>query len=413
MRTSKGIAYQIQSPKRTNSHVGLHCKARIKFRYIGYWTIECRWKWRSRFVSGNLASIIIQDECISSDLQIILIHSQISDIYWCSIDGPRGKGCNAKCSDFENADISDDVACVRSIFDEHQRLFGNGFHAWTVYEPHCRHRTPSYISDCFPNDKDFSTNTIVTENAISNSVTSTIDRGRGYERCELAKELRYRHNIPKEQIADWVCIALFESNLATSAKGARESGLFQISHDFWCSNDGTKGKACNIECHQLEDSDITDDVQCAKHIYNSHQFTGNGFSAWSVYEPYCSAGKSAQHIAGCFNDIPTNVVINSVAHDAVSSFVNRFASTTQSLPNSNQNGLISGQNKGKFYDRCGLAKELRFKYNLPLDQIHTWVCIAQRESSFSTSVIGRLNADGSGDHGLFQVIVQLLSTIFD
>lgn len=74
---------------------------------------------------------------------------QISDIYWCSIDGPKGKGCNAKCSEFEDSDISDDVACVRSIFDEHQRLFGNGFHAWTTYEPHCKSIASSHIEECF------------------------------------------------------------------------------------------------------------------------------------------------------------------------------------------------------------------------------------------------------------------------
>lgn len=74
---------------------------------------------------------------------------QISDIYWCTIDGPKGKGCNAKCSEFVDSDISDDVACVRSIFDEHQRLFGNGFHAWTTYEPYCKSITISYIEECF------------------------------------------------------------------------------------------------------------------------------------------------------------------------------------------------------------------------------------------------------------------------
>lgn len=31
------------------------------------------------------------------------------------------------------------------------------------------------------------------------------------------------------------------------------------------------------------------------------------------------------------------------------------------------------------------------------------MCIVQRESNFDTSAIGRLNADGSLDHGLFQI----------
>lgn len=59
--------------------------------------------------------------------------------------------------------------------------------------------------------------------------------------------------------------------------------------------------------------------------------------------------------------------------------------------------------KRKVYERCELAQELRYKHNVPFDQIHTWVCIVQRESNFDTSTIGRLNADGSLDHGLFQI----------
>lgn len=332
---------------------------------------------------------------ISSLNQMDLLF-QISDIYWCSIDGPRGKGCNAKCTHFEDSDISDDVACVKSIFNEHQRLYGNGFHAWTVYEPYCKQQTISYISDCFPNDIDFHTNAIAPVKPTISFVPHKVDRGRAYERCELAKELRYRHNVPKEQIADWVCIAIFQSNLATSARGVRESGLFQISHEYWCSNDGTRGKGCNIECSQLEDSDITDDVQCARHIYNAHQHTGNGFSAWNVYEPYCSAGKSAQYISGCFNDIPTHV--GHTVHDVISGFVNRF--NTPQQPVTHRTRPVT---KGKIYDRCELAKELRYKHNMRLDHIHTWICIVQRESNFDTSAVGRLNADGSGDHGLFQV----------
>lgn len=41
------------------------------------------------------------------------------------------------------------MACVRSIFDEHQRLFGNGFHAWTTYESYCKSITSSHIEECF------------------------------------------------------------------------------------------------------------------------------------------------------------------------------------------------------------------------------------------------------------------------
>lgn len=322
---------------------------------------------------------------------------QISDIYWCSNEG-RGKGCNAACSDFRNTDISDDVQCVRQIWTEHQRLFGNGFHAWAVYEPHCRHVTNQFTSDCFPNEI-FVSNApqYTTAKPVSQVISNTVgDQGRGYEKCELAKELRYQHNLPFNQIADWVCIALYSSNLATSAKGPNSHGLFQISNEFWCSNNGAPGKQCNIECSKLEDADITDDLQCARNIYETHQrLYNNGFSAWNVYEPYCS-GKSSQLIDGCFDDI-----------SQVQQFP--FAPPTPSPSytmsvNYEENAIgFRDPSKGKVYERCELARELRYKYNVPLEQIPTWLCIVQRESNFDTSAIGRLNADGSLDHGLFQI----------
>lgn len=58
--------------------------------------------------------------------------------------------------------------------------------------------------------------------------------------------------------------------------------------------------------------------------------------------------------------------------------------------------------RGRIIERCQLARELR-QFGLPCDQIATWVCIAQRESSLDTAAIGRLNTDGSADHGLFQI----------
>lgn len=322
---------------------------------------------------------------------------QISDIYWCSNEGV-GNGCNAACSDFRNTDISDDVRCVKQIYEEHQRLFGNGFHAWTVYEPYCRHQTNQYIKDCFPNEIQAIKPPPIIQKPENSILTNAVsDQGRAYERCELANELRYRHNVPHEQIADWVCIALYSSNLATSAKGQNSHGLFQINNEYWCSNNGVKGKQCNLDCNSLEDSDITDDYQCAQLIYDTHQkLYGNGFSAWNVYEPYCS-GKSAQLIDGCFDDI----LIKQNVKPPSPSFISNVNYPGNQISNANK--IDGTQTKGKIYERCELARELRYKHNIPLEQIHTWICIVQRESNFDTSAIGRLNADGSTDHGLFQI----------
>ncbi|BES99953.1 lysozyme [Nesidiocoris tenuis] len=56
----------------------------------------------------------------------------------------------------------------------------------------------------------------------------------------------------------------------------------------------------------------------------------------------------------------------------------------------------------KLYDRCELAKVLA-QLKAPADQISTWVCIAEHESSLNTSAVGPPNWDQSRDHGLFQI----------
>lgn len=327
---------------------------------------------------------------------------QISDLFWCSVTNHNDKACGVPCSKFEDSDITDDVECIKKIHAEHQRLFGNGFQAWAVYEPHCKHTTFQYVSDCFAGRDIGSTVHNVSSTMTASTATEKaayeiqsnqiIDNGRAYERCELAKELRYIHNFPMHEIADWVCIALYASNLATSAKGIREYGLFQISNDFWCTNDGSNGRRCNIECTKLLDSDITDDIACVRTIFNEHSRFESGFNAWTVYEPFCH-GRSSQVIDGCFDDIsikadePTNTKV--VADNAVdTSFLYKH-------------GQRKHTRAGKIYSRCELAKELRYVYNM--DHVHTWVCIAQRESNFDTAAVGRLNADGSGDHGIFQI----------
>lgn len=310
---------------------------------------------------------------------------QISNLFWCSSTG-RGKGCQAQCSDFENSDITDDIRCVRQIYDEHQRLFGNGFHAWAVYEPYCKHITKQFTKDCFDGvseEKLSETTKATTLKSYSVAPKRKTATGKVFERCELARELRFQHNIPADQIHTWVCIAQHESSFRTSAigrlnvDGSTDHGLFQISNLFWCETNEI-GKACNAKCSDFEDSDITNDVNCVRQIYDEHKtLFGNGFHAWAVYEPHCRH-VAHQFISDCFGDID----------DEENLVTPTYEKTTVKRK-------IDG---GKVYDRCELARELRSQHNLPLDEIHTWVCIAQRESDFRTYVLG-----GSEDYGLFQI----------
>ncbi|XP_066152401.1 uncharacterized protein [Euwallacea fornicatus] len=89
---------------------------------------------------------------------------QISQIYWCSPPGD-GYGCNSACSEFRDDDISDDLQCVRRIYNEHKRISGNGFNAWTVYPLYCKDDLSRYMSNCSEPDVPSQNST---ENEISN-----------------------------------------------------------------------------------------------------------------------------------------------------------------------------------------------------------------------------------------------------
>uniref|UniRef100_A0A224Y0X9 lysozyme n=1 Tax=Panstrongylus lignarius TaxID=156445 RepID=A0A224Y0X9_9HEMI len=105
--------------------------------------------------------------------------------------------------------------------------------------------------------------------------------------CELAKILEAA-GIPKDQLADWVCLSKAESSLNTTAiggpnrNGSYDFGIFQINDYIWCDIDKA-GKGCNVQCSDLilEDS-IDPSVECAKIIYNIQ-----GFNAWYGWIKKC------------------------------------------------------------------------------------------------------------------------------
>ncbi|KAJ3662463.1 hypothetical protein Zmor_006811 [Zophobas morio] len=122
-----------------------------------------------------------------------------------------------------------------------------------------------------------------------------------FERCELARALKYNYHIPAHQLATWVCIANYESHFNTGAINTQsgDHGIFQISQIYWCSNSNSPGKGCNSVCSRYRDDDIRDDVACIKKVFAEHQrLFGNGFHAWTTYK-YCQSNVN-QFIAGCF-----------------------------------------------------------------------------------------------------------------
>ncbi|XP_030385371.1 uncharacterized protein LOC115632382 [Scaptodrosophila lebanonensis] len=252
---------------------------------------------------------------------------QISDVYWCSPPG-QGAGCGVSCARLRDDDISDDVQCVRKIFAEHQRISGDGFTAWQAYEQYCRHDAASYVAGCGGLGAGFSAGSAliaaashqpvsyqpvsyqpasyqpVSYQPVRNSGAQV--QSKIYNRCELAQELYYNHKMPMQQIPTWVCIAQHESSFNTAAvgrlntDGSADHGLFQISDLFWCTHDARGGKGCRISCDKLLDKNIADDVQCIKRIHQEHtQISGDGFTAWTVYNRNCRNQRYEQ-VAACF-----------------------------------------------------------------------------------------------------------------
>merc|ERR1711944_138258 len=75
---------------------------------------------------------------------------QISEKYWCLPGVKRATGCKLKCEDLIDDDITDDVKCVLTIYNEHEGLSGNGFNAWVAWKNRCKDDPDfeRYTRDC-------------------------------------------------------------------------------------------------------------------------------------------------------------------------------------------------------------------------------------------------------------------------
>lgn len=218
----------------------------------------------------------------------------------------------------------------------------------------------------------------------------TVSHGKIIDRCEFVHELkRTRPQIDYQELNAWTCIAQYQSNFNTSllnsdGTGAEYHGIFQISDVYWCSSDPQIERACKIRCDQLHDTFLTDDFDCVQTIYADHlRIHGNGFSAWPIHQQFCSDSRDI--IKDCLTEKKPYFVVDKPI---------QFKDKTKS---------IAEKKAHKIYERCELARELYYAHNLPFEEISTWVCIAKYESNYNTSAVGHLNADGSLDHGLFQI----------
>lgn len=232
-------------------------------------------------------------------------------IFGCCIGDGRGKytsGCEflykfMKYYPHVSHEYMNKWACIAQY-----QSYSNRLSASQIYNAYCA-APRDYASECLYKKGAYANNIFLNRFNIAPKWNKdrAIEKKKKkiYGRCELARELYYVHRVPFEQIATWVCIAEHESNLNTAAvghlnhDGSLDHGLFQISDIYWCSAIGP-GKACGRSCSKFEDSNISDDVECIKKIYNEHQrLSGNGFNAWAVYKPHCTH-QTAGHIKACF-----------------------------------------------------------------------------------------------------------------
>nr|XP_016851266.1 PREDICTED: lysozyme C isoform X1 [Anolis carolinensis] len=126
-----------------------------------------------------------------------------------------------------------------------------------------------------------------------------------FDRCQLAHVLKDNGLDAFEGIslADWICMAFFESGFDTEAidwhnDGTKDYGIFHINSGWWCKDeslDSSSENLCSMNCKDLSDDDITDDINCAKRIVQDPQSMG----AWNQWKMHCKDQDLFRWVKGC------------------------------------------------------------------------------------------------------------------
>ena len=169
--------------------------------------------------------------------------------------------------------------------------------------------------------------------------------------------------MPVERIPTFACITNEASNYNTGTIRQGAHGLFQINETSWCSTTG-KGNGCNLQCSDLTDEDIQDDIICANTIFNEFQSTHqDGFLAWGDdYELNCKDVDLSFFSACNTPDAQVNARIQEVANP-----------------------------KQKVIDRCQLVVALLADPKVTRESINTLVCLASALSGTAPFLTERIN----------------------
>ncbi|XP_042230734.1 lysozyme C-like [Homarus americanus] len=148
----------------------------------------------------------------------------------------------------------------------------------------------------------------------------SVSMAKRFEKCELATVLENKHNMSRDDIKNWVCIAEFESTFNTEAintinwDGSYDYGLFQLNNKYWCKDDNKKGKnVCKMACTDLLDADLTDDLNCIKKIIKDTERwkgRGTGLTAWVAYQNKCKDRNLGDYISECWSGSTSSNIVS-------------------------------------------------------------------------------------------------------
>ncbi|KAL6084632.1 hypothetical protein STEG23_025814, partial [Scotinomys teguina] len=99
----------------------------------------------------------------------------------------------------------------------------------------------------------------------------------------------------------WLCVAHYESGFDTSfvdhnSDGSSEYGIFQLNSAWWCNNGVTSTQnLCHMNCNDLLNNHITDDIMCAKHVVTLHK----SMNAWDSWNQHCAGHDLSEWLKGC------------------------------------------------------------------------------------------------------------------
>ncbi|KAG7164099.1 Lysozyme C-like [Homarus americanus] len=97
---------------------------------------------------------------------------QLNNKYWCKDDNKKGKNvCKMACTDLLDADLTDDLNCIKKIIKDTERWKGRGtgLTAWVAYQNKCKDRNlGDYISECWSGSTSSNIVSIRDESTIKN-----------------------------------------------------------------------------------------------------------------------------------------------------------------------------------------------------------------------------------------------------